>query len=307
MLDDFSGEALPYSPYVAPVTVLESIKRSTEFLTRKGVESPRLQAELLLADLLKMPRLKLYLDFERSLTEPEVEKLRELVKRRGQREPLQHILGTVSFCGIEIGVNRDALIPRPETELLAERAWQSMARLVEQGTAAPKVLDFGTGTGCLATVLAMKQITAEVWALDISEKALALARQNAERNGVGGRIHFVLGNGFEALKGLQPFDLIVSNPPYIPTQDIKGLQPEVRDYDPLPALDGGPDGLVVIRHLAERAQAFLTPGGRLFMEFGDGQAEEVRSIFGSAGWQVEEIVNDYSGRARILIAQRALS
>jgi release factor glutamine methyltransferase len=147
------------------VTVLEAIQKSTEFLAKKGVESPRLQIELLLAHLLKMPRMKLYLSFERALTPAETDTLRELVKRRGRREPLQHITGSVSFCGLEITVNHQALVPRPETELLAEAGWQFLSTLNPQPST---VLDFGTGTGCIAIVLAVKCPQAIITALDVS-------------------------------------------------------------------------------------------------------------------------------------------
>ena len=221
------------------MTVLEAIQRSTEFLARKGVDSPRLQTELLLAHLLKQPRMQLYLNFERVLTPAEVEGFRELIKRRGQREPLQHIVGSTSFCGLEIAVNRHVLIPRPETELLAERGWTFLNQLSTLNPQPSTALDFGTGSGCLAIALACKCPAAEVYAIDISPEALALARQNAARHGVAERIRFLQGDGFAALPEGSRFDLIISNPPYIPSGEIASLQPEVRDYDPRRALDGG--------------------------------------------------------------------
>ena len=238
------------------MTVLEVIQRSGDYLARKGVESPRLQIELLLAQVLQMPRLKLYLNFERVLTEPELATLRAGVRRRGEREPLQHILGTASFCGLEIEVNSQVLIPRPETELLAEKAWQFLqTRPVEAQTA----LDFGTGSGCLAVALAVKCPSARIHALDKSSEALAVARRNALRNGVDGRIDFRESDGLSALPRELQFDLLVSNPPYIPTAEIAGLQPEVKDHDPRLALDGGADGLEVYRRLVVEALPFLRP------------------------------------------------
>jgi release factor glutamine methyltransferase len=279
------------------VTVLESIQKSTEFLAKRGVESSRLQAELLLAHLLKMPRMKLYLNFERTLTDAETDSLRELVKRRGQREPLQHIVSSVSFCGLEIAVNRHALVPRPETEILAELGWSYLANLHS-----PTALDFGTGTGCLAIALAAKNAAAKIVATDISAEALALAKENAARNNVSERIEFLQGDGFAALAKDFRFDLIISNPPYIPTAEIETLQPEVRDFDPRGALDGGADGLDFYRMLAARAKTFLKPGGKIMVEFGDGQAPAVRKIFENEKWIVEAVKEDYSQRARILIA-----
>ena len=286
------------------MTVLEAIQRSTEFLARKGVDSPRLQAELLLAHLLKQPRMRLYLDFERALTPAQIDGLRELIKRRGQREPLQHIMGSTSFCGLEIAVSRDVLIPRPETELLAERGWTFLSQLSTLNSRPSTALDFGTGTGCLAIALACKCPAAEVYAIDISPEALALAHQNAARHGLAERIRFLQGDGFAALPEGARFDLIISNPPYIPSGDIASLQPEVRDYDPPRALDGGPDGLNYGRHLATESAPFLRPHGFLMLEFGDGQAESLRQIFEEQKWVVEAIQEDYAHQPRIMVAQR---
>ena len=300
------------------MTVLEAIQKSADFLGRKGVESPRLQTELLLAHLLKMPRMKLYLNFERALTTAETNTLREFIKRRGQREPLQHIIGSTSFCGLEMAVNRHALVPRPETELLAEAGWQFLAE-----TGVPTALDLGTGTGCIAITLALKCPEAKITATDNSADALALARENAVRNGVADRIEFLQGDGFAPLQsagqaaspsptknsdaGKLPvllFDLIISNPPYIPSAEIATLQPEVQDFDPRSALDGGADGLDFYRMFSMQAKPFLKPDGQLMLEFGDGQAEAVQRIFEAEKWIVEAVKEDYSHRARVLIVRR---
>ena len=286
------------------MTVLEAIQRSTTFLAGKGVDSPRLQTELLLAHLLKEPRLRLYLNFERSLAPAEVDALREFIRRRGQREPLQHILGSTSFCGLEIAVSRDVLIPRPETELLAERGWTFLNQLSPPNPRPPLALDFGTGSGCLAIALALKCPAAGVCAIEISPEALALARQNALRHGLAGRIRFLEGDGFTALPEGARFDLIISNPPYIPSGDITSLQPEVRDYDPHRALDGGPDGLSYGRRLAVEAAPFLRPSGSLMLEFGDGQAERLRQILEEQKWIVEAVQEDYNHQPRIMVARR---
>jgi release factor glutamine methyltransferase len=314
------------------MTVLEAIQKSAEFLAKKGVESPRRQTELLLAHLLKLPRMKLYLNFERVLTPAETDALRELVKRRGQREPLQHITGSTSFCGFEIAVNRRALVPRPETELLAESGWQFLSTLNctpnAFGAQPSTALDFGTGTGCIAIALAAKCPSAKIIATDISPEALALAGENAARNNVAERIDFLQSDGFAALQNvgqascLSPlekkkletggtpvlhFDLIISNPPYIPSAEIATLQSEVRDFDPRGALDGGADGLDFYRKLAVEAKPFLKPGGKIMLEFGDGQADAVRTIFEAEKWIVEAVKEDYSHRARILIAKSSSS
>jgi release factor glutamine methyltransferase len=283
------------------VTVLEVIQRSTEFLTRKGVDSPRLHVELLLAHVLQVPRLKLYLNFERVLTDAELDTLRRLVQRRGEREPLQHLVGSTSFCGLDIAVNRDVLIPRPETEHLAEQAcnWLRTPR-----SRPASVLDFGTGSGCLAIAIAHQCPDAIVHALDVSSVALSVAQANAARHGLAGRIQFHNGGGFSALPGGLTFDLLMANPPYIPTAEIDTLQPEVRDHDPRLALDGGPDGLAFYRRLAGEGASRMNPSGGATLEFGDGQEGAVQEIFREQGWSIEAVVNDDSNRARILIARR---
>jgi release factor glutamine methyltransferase len=308
------------------VTVLEAIQKSTEFLGKKNVESPRLQTELLLAHLLKIPRMKLYLNFDRRLTAPETDALRELVKRRGQREPLQHIVGSTSFCGHEIAVNRHVLIPRPETELLVESGWKFLSTLHARPSAC---LDFGTGSGCIAIALAAKCAQAKIVATDISTDALALAQANAAHNQVAAQIEFLPGDGFAALmpegrvprvpdskknEGMEEsqspslrkweFDLLVSNPPYIPAAEIATLDPEVRDFDPRLALDGGADGLDFYRRLAAGAGPFLKQAGKIMLEFGDGQAAAIKKIFEDEKWIVEAVQEDYSQRARILVARR---
>jgi release factor glutamine methyltransferase len=283
------------------MTVLEGIQKSTEFLAKKDVESPRLQAELLLAHVLKLSRMKLYLNFERTLTAAETDALRELIKRRSQREPLQHIVGSTSFCGLEIAVNRNVLVPRPETEILAEAGWSFLSTINSQPSTA---LDFGTGSGCIAIALAVKCPGANIVALDVSAEALETAKQNAVRNDVADRIEFVQGDGFPAPQNNPAlFDLIISNPPYIPTAEIETLDPEVRDYDPRGALDGGADGLDFYRRFAVEARAFLKPGGKIMLEFGDGQGEAIRKIFEEQNWIVEAIREDYTQRQRILIAK----
>ncbi len=327
------------------MTVLEAIQRSAAFLAKRGVESPRLQTELLLAHHVKMPRMNLYLNFERVLTTAETDALRESIVRRGRREPLQHIIGSTSFCGCEIAVNCHALVPRPETELLAEEGWKFLVNhCPPRGPSDPRLtltlsppirmgaerkqqtdandhtdalrdaagaksqdgilraLDFGTGTGCIAIALAAKCPDAKVIATDISPDALALAKENATRNNVVERIEFVQADGLAAVSGNQ-FNLIISNPPYVPTAEIESLQPEVRDFDPRAALDGGVDGLDFYRMLAARGKSRLKPSGKIMLEFGDGQAEAIRRLFENEMWIVEAVKEDYSQRARILVAK----
>lgn len=286
------------------MTVLETIQKSAEFLAKRSIESPRLQAELLCAHVLKMPRMKLYLNFDRPLSSQETETLREWVKRRGQREPLQHIIGSISFCGFEIAVDRRALVPRPETEILAELGWHFLSSLSPGPQTA---LDIGTGTGCIAIAMAAKCPDARITATDLSANTLDLAKENAGKNNVAGRIEFFRSDAFAALPAGPQFDLIISNPPYIPTAEIETLQPEVRDFDPRTALDGGADGLDFYRLFAAQAKPFLKSAGKIMLEFGDGQAHAIRNVFEQQNWIVEAIKDDYSQRARILIASWKVS
>jgi release factor glutamine methyltransferase len=283
------------------VTVLEAIQKTAEFFERKGIESARLQAELLLAHVLQLARMKLYLNFDRVLAPAEVDAFRELVRRRGLREPLQYLVGTVSFCGLELTVSNAALIPRPETELLAQMGAEFLQAHV---SLQPHALDLGTGTGCLAVALAKNCLKAKLVAADISPAALELARANADRHGVSERIQFCLGDAFASLSAGQRFDLIISNPPYIASAEIATLEPEVRDHDPRLALDGGADGLDFYRRLAAEAADWLAPAGKMMLEFGEGQAPALEKIFAGQNWVVEAVREDYSRRARFLVAHR---
>jgi len=230
--------------------------------------------------------------------------IRELIKRRSAREPLQHIIGSTSFCGLEIGVDRHVLIPRPETELLAEQGWIFLNALSREGREGATVLDFGTGSGCLAIVLAVKCPHTRIAAVDISADALERARHNAAKHGVAERLDFYLGDGFGPLPDGSRFALIISNPPYIATAEIDSLELEVRTHDPRQALDGGVDGLDFHRRLAVEAGDFLEPGGKMILEFGDHQAEAVHKLLANQNWIVENILTDYNERPRILIARR---
>ena len=281
------------------MTVLELIKRSSEYLGKKRVDSPRLQVELLLAHVLKTPRLNLYLDFERQLSEQQLEMLRNLVKRRGEREPLQYIIGAVSFCGLELTVTPAVLIPRPETELLVEQAWKFLASRPDEEV---KVLDFATGSGCIAIAIATKFPSAEVHAIDVSGAALEIARTNADCHNA--RIFFHQAASIAEMGAPPQMDLIVSNPPYIATAQIATLEPEVRDHEPAAALDGGADGLEFYRMLARQAATRMTPRGKLMLELSYGHSDGVCAILSGEGWTIETVLSDYSSVPRILIAHR---
>ena len=276
-------------------TTLKVLDWTKEYLLSRGVENARLEAEWLLCAATGLDRVGLYLNFEKPLNDGELAAYRVMVARRGKREPLQHILGTQEFCGLEFDVTPDVLVPRHDTETLVNEALVRMP-------GARSVLDIGTGSGCIAVTLAHRLPVAAVTGVDISEAALKVARRNAEKNGVP--IEFLHGSLFEAVAGRQ-FDLIVSNPPYIPSGDMENLQPEVRDYDPRGALDGGLDGLEIYRRLVPDALTFLECGGWLLVEVGTGQADDVSNLFNSAGGYGQPITScDPAGIARVVGGQR---
>jgi release factor glutamine methyltransferase len=276
-------------------TTLKVLTWTKEFLAAKGIENARLEAEWMLCAATGLDRVGLYLNFEKPLNNRELSDYRSMVARRAKREPLQHILGTQEFCGLEFKVTADVLIPRHDTETLVNEA-------VSRMPGARSILDIGTGSGCIAVALARQFPAAAVTATDVSEAALTVARRNAEKHGVA--IEFLPGSLFIPLDGCR-FDLIVSNPPYIPTNDIAGLAPEVRDYDPHGALDGGADGLDFYRSLIPAAEEYLNPGGWQLVEVGVGQANLVSRLFIEAGNYAEPITAfDPGGIERVVGAQR---
>ncbi len=281
------------------MTILELIQKTTVFFEKAGVPDPRLDVELLLAHVLRLRRMDLYVQFERTLTEAELDTLRPLVKRRAAREPLQHLVGSVDFCGLQLAVNSSVLIPRPETEVLLQVALSFL-----DAEHAASALDVGTGSGAIVLALARARPLIRCVATDLSEEALALARQNAAHAGLDRRVEFRKGDLLAPLRDGESFDLIVSNPPYIPSGEIDGLQPEVRDHDPRLALDGGADGLDVIRRLAAVAPSHLAPGGVLLMEIGHDQSVRTEELLKEAGWSAVEFHKDLRGVARVVVARR---
>jgi release factor glutamine methyltransferase len=282
--------------------LLEILEETSRFFSNRDLVDARLQAELLLAAVLDLKRLDLYLQFDRLLHPTEVERYRDYVRQRLKRVPLQYITGEVAFRHLELNVTPAVLIPRPETEVLVDVA---LARL--DAHEAPRCLDLCSGSGAIALSLAHECAKAEVVACDVSEQALEVAQGNEERCNLEGRVTWICGDLFASLQDASPFDLIVSNPPYVCHGDIGGLEPEVRDYEPHLALDGGEDGLDIYRRIAETAPGFLAPGGHLLLEVGDNQADSVTNILEQVGHYKElEAVADLNDIPRIVVA-RALA
>jgi release factor glutamine methyltransferase len=276
------------------MTVLEVLQATAAYLQKHDIENPRLNAEHLLAHTLGRKRIELYLQFERELTETELGPLRELVKRRGEGEPLQHLLGTVEFCGLTFLSDRRAMVPRPETEQLVE--------LVQSAIRDPRsaILDVGTGSGVIALSLAAKFPEAKIMAIDVSDDALALAQENAVRLDLSSRVRFLKSRLLENVEGA--FDLIAANLPYISTQDRHNLSREVL-HDPEIALFTGERGDELVRELIDEAPTRLRPGGMLALEIGLGQSEALLSALAEKNYRDICSKNDYNGVKRFLFAR----
>lgn len=289
-----------------PWTVRRTLDWTKDFFTRKNVFSPRLSAEELLAHVLDTTRMKLFMDYDRVLNPRELSAYRELVKRAADEEPIAYLTGKKHFFGLEFEVTRDVLIPRPDTETLVEDVLQT-AR-IQAGLEAPRIMDLCTGSGCIAAALAHNLKRATVLATDISPAAVAIAKRNMERLGLADRVVVEEGDLFEPLKRVVdagPFDLIVANPPYIPTGQIEALDRSVRDYEPVAALDGGIDGLVLHRRILESAGDHLLPGGRVYLEIAYDQGElalEVASHY--SDFENARLLKDFGGRDRALTARK---
>jgi len=274
---------------------------SAERLRRAGIASSRLDAEVLLAGVLGVGREELYAHPGRPLSAREAAAGRALIERRARREPVSYLLGRKGFWDLDFFVSPEVLIPRPETEILLERFIQA-AR--SAGTLAPEVLDVGTGSGNIAVVAAREFPESRVTAVDRSPAALAVARENVRRHGVAGRVSLVGSDLFSAL-AQKEFDFILSNPPYIETEELPGLMPDVVDYEPALALDGGREGLDIYRRLVPGAWSHLKKGGTLILEIGASQARAVVEIINAhGGFQTSHVIQDYSGRDRVIQTTR---
>ncbi len=311
--------------YAASVRILDVINKTTPFFEKHGIESPRLNIELLLAHLLKKKRLELYLEFERELDEAALEKLRDMVRRRAAGEPLQYITGVAEFCGLEFAVDRRVLIPRPETELLVGTVLERLkpkppeGRTTAGGTPAPlpttnhqspiTIVDVGTGSGCIAVALAVRlaaastEACATIYAVDVSAEALEVGRANAKMQKVEKNIRFLRGDLLGALPNSLRADAVVSNPPYVATGELAKLPKEVRDFEPVHALVAGEDGLEAYRRIIGSAKRFLSASGFVALEVGAGQRPAVEQLFGKHGYKVAQIVKDLQGHERVVVAQ----
>lgn len=268
----------------------EIYRHGVSALQRAGIEEAALDARLLLEEVCGTERTALYAHGERKLTQDEEAQYLEKINRRAERIPLQHILGRTEFMGLTFAVNKNVLCPRPDTEVLAEEVLKHL----HDGM---RILDIGTGSGCILLSLLHYSNDCRGVGVDISAEALQVARANAERL-AGERADFVMGSLFENVEG--KFEIIVSNPPYIRSGEIAGLMPEVRDYEPHTALDGGEDGLFFYREITAKAKDYLPGGGMLFYEIGCDQGEAVKRIMEDAGYREIEIIKDFSGLDRVV-------
>jgi len=282
-------------------TVRRILEWTTAHLAKHGSETPRLDAEILLAHSRKCPRIELYTRFNEPLSDAERATMRELVRRRAQSEPVAYLVGYREFFSLKFRVTPDVLIPRPETESLVLELLTAM-----EGIESPRAADVGTGSGCIAVAAAVNNPRVRLTAIDISEAALGIARENAESHHVADRIQFPQGDLLGPLSDDSAFDAIVSNPPYVADGELPTLQPDIRLHEPRLALVAGDDGLAVIRRLVEEAHRHLKDGGRLMIEISPEQAEAVSDLLRKHGSYTDvSVVKDLSGNARVARASRA--
>ena len=281
-------------------TIIKLVQWTTTYFGNHGIDSPRATAEILLAHVLNTKRIDLYLRYDQPLIPAETERFKALIKRRLNREPVAYILESKEFWSMVLRVTRDVLIPRPETECLVEKSLEMLA--LDSNMKSKLILELGTGSGAVILALASENPRHSYWATDISINAVRVARQNAIKNELNGKIHFITGDWFAPLCSKTGFfDLIVSNPPYIKSGDLKRLQPEIHAHEPLLALDGAVDGLHCLRHIIQSAYLFLKPRGVLILEIGHDQKAPLRQMIAECG-EYEEVnfYQDYSGYDRIL-------
>lgn len=291
-----------------PWTIRRLLEWTTAFFTRKNIDAPRLSAELLLSHVLASPRIKLYTDFERTLSDQHLATYRALVKRAAEAEPIAYLTGTAPFFNLDIAVTRDVLIPRPDTETLVENVIQTV-RTDSRLTANLRILDLCTGSGCIALALTKALKESTIVATDLSPKALDVARANSARLKLDSRMTFLEGDLFSALSSTihdKPFDIITANPPYIPSANIASLDRCVRDYEPHLALDGGLDGLTPHRQILAKAAEYLLPAGRIYLEIQFDQGPAALELAShTPGLTHPIILKDLAGHDRVLTATRS--
>lgn len=281
------------------LTVLEAIKLSEDYLKKYGIESSRLNAELLLAEILNCRRLDLYLLYDRPLNDKEISGYREFIKRRSKREPLQYIIGHIEFYGINLMVNKTVLIPRPETEILVESIIKSYEK-----NAQLKILDIGIGSGNISIALLKNLPEATAVGIDISKDAIELTELNAKANTVLERLGLIQLSILDGdISKLEKFDLIVSNPPYISKSEFENLEPELKVYEPSNSLTDYSDGYKFYKTIISSSQVLLKPNGKLFFELGKGQHEQVKNLMISSGFRNICIIKDYSQIERVISGQ----
>lgn len=278
-----------------PDTALAYLELAAKFFAGRGIASARLDAELLLAEVLATDRVGVYLRFDRPLGRNEVDAYRAFIKRRGDGEPVAHLMGRREFWSRSLVVTSDVLVPRPETELVVERALAS----IDVPARALRILDLGTGSGAIAIALAVELPNATITAVDVSPAAAAVAERNVAAHGLAARVRVVVSDWTAALAADDRFDLVVSNPPYIPSAEIPTLSPEVR-REPVLALDGGADGLAAYRRIVAEAARVLEPDGALLCEIGAGQAAAVADLFAAAGFGEVDRFADLAGIERVI-------
>jgi len=285
-------------------TIQKLLNWVAEYLTEKDIDSPRLSAELLLSHVLAMKRIELYTQFDKAVAAEQLDRLHDLIKRAGQHEPIAYLVGKTEFYSLQLYVTSDCMIPRPETELLVERAIE----FLRTRDGKQFVCDLGTGSGCIAIAIARNYPGADVIATDISDAALNIAAQNIEKHQLKNRVTLLCGDLFDPLDpqlNVDKFDLIVCNPPYVSAAEFEKLDKNVKDYQPKLALFAGDDGLDIYRQIIKKIDAFLKPGAALMLEVGYSQGETVRELLEDTGCLGKiTIEKDFNDNDRIAIARK---
>ena len=281
-------------------TLIKLVQWATEYFDSHHIDSPRATAEILLAHAINAKRIDLYLRYDQPLNSGELNRFKMLIKRRTDREPVAYILGRKEFWSMDLEVNRSVLIPRPETECLVERALESLG--ADPSPGCKSILELGTGSGAVVLALASENVRHSYLGTDVSSDAVRVARRNSMRHGMDANIRFMVADWFapfDAKSGI--FDLIVSNPPYIRSGDLKRLQPEIHTYEPVAALDGAKDGLRYLRHIIQCAYLYLKPAAALLLEMGHDQQAPLKQIIDACGqYEDAQFYKDYSGHDRIV-------